>query len=255
MEKRGLRLGVELNSVIKFYIKTTYDARVKDLKKSIDSMLSKYYNITLPEYRMRSESGFEVLCEYAVGDVLNDNEVILLDMFSLGLLSSPAAPQADVKPLIKNAEVSFKLKRPSRPKTEKAGVPARTEKVPVAVKIETPAVPAKTETSSAPPRVIALDSQAIAVKAVVEEVKTIKDTQVVAPLEITPTPAPVDLGRATAVEDTSRTLKSNPEPNSFKGFDITRPEKRDAEEAKVNESSFRPLKKKKDDFEMLELEI
>lgn len=80
--REDIRLKVELNFRIKFYVKLSIRDSLQDLKKLIDSILKHNYQIKLPHYYIRTADGFEVLDIFKIGDILDDNQLIMLDPFN-----------------------------------------------------------------------------------------------------------------------------------------------------------------------------
>ena len=80
--REDIRLKVELNFRIKFYVKISIRDSLQDLKRLIDSILKHNYQIKLPHYYIRTADGFKVLDIFKIGDILDDNQLIVLDPFN-----------------------------------------------------------------------------------------------------------------------------------------------------------------------------
>jgi len=104
--REDIRLKVELNFRIKFYVKLSVRDSLQDLKKLIDSILKHNYQIKLPHYYIRTADGFEVLDIFKIGDILDDNQLILLDPFNTNSNYSNALSSSKIDKSKTEASVS-----------------------------------------------------------------------------------------------------------------------------------------------------
>ncbi len=76
-----LRLKVKMTPSIKFYITVEYNSDLYELKRTILRVLRNRYNLSIKGFDVFSKDGFEILEYYKIGEVLTDNQVILIDTF------------------------------------------------------------------------------------------------------------------------------------------------------------------------------
>ncbi|ELA41826.1 uncharacterized protein VICG_01178 [Vittaforma corneae ATCC 50505] len=238
MSQESIRLKVELNSMIKFYVRTHQKSSLNDLKKAINNILKTNYNITIPSYALRSSDWFEVLDIYTVGDVLEDNQVVMIDPFTSMHLSlnkkklpfqllNKELSETDTSPKpVYTAEKAVKKSRVSIQESQPMPVQSVTEKIPRQSILEKITEPTVTLNQKKMEKTEELQKESPEPEKKVEV--SVQNEE--------PLPVP-------------------PRPDNFKGFVVNIPDLNKSQGIKINESSFKPLKKRRVDEDRLEIEL
>lgn len=71
-----LRLRIVVATSIKFYISVSQTSSVIDLINSVTKILGRHYSYALSEFEIQSEDGFDILDQFPLGEVLQDDQVV-----------------------------------------------------------------------------------------------------------------------------------------------------------------------------------
>lgn len=77
-----LRVRIQVNNFIKFCMRVNRNSTVNEFKYQINGILKHSYHIRLPDFALRI-ADFELLDIYRVGEIIDDNEVIVVDPFNV----------------------------------------------------------------------------------------------------------------------------------------------------------------------------
>lgn len=215
MSRDDLKLKVELSSTIKFYIKIGQRSSLADLKRTINTILRLDFNIVLSNYSVRSIDGFEILNSYSIGEVLENGQIIIIDPFTCIQLSgnkkTPLSP-ISIKESSEN-DISPKTFQNIKKNRVTISEPNYQKIQPI-----TDAIPT-----------VPIESKNVANKVKAEE-KVENNIQ-----------------KVRIEENTQDLLPTPPKPDNFKGFSVIKEELNKAPGLKVDEASFKPLKKRRVD--------
>lgn len=237
MARDDLRLRVELNSMIKFYITTHQSSSLDDLKRTINSILRLNYNIAIPSYAIRSSDGFEVLDVYTVGDVLEDNQVVVLDPLASMHLNSNKKRLSPKLPTRESIETETPRPAQTVEKTPRKGRVTISESQPVPVQSITEKISSHSVLEKANEPTVA-SNQKKAEKTEETQKETTEPEKKTEEAIQREEPAPIP-----------------PRPDNFKGFIVNKADLTKPQGVRIDESSFKPLKKRRIDGDGLELEL
>lgn len=261
-KRNSIRLRIQLNQMIKFYISVDLDSKLENLKNVIDSILKQSYSIVIPQYSLRSEDGYELLEVFSIGDVLDDNQLILIDSYShfqqnniMMNKSTSSSVENKKKSIEKNDIVKSDITKNDITKNDIAKNEIQKPKVNTVKKsriilpTETPVqidIPSVKESLSSP------------------SVEQIPSSFVIPQKEETEDATnPLESGDA---NDKSKNkpaknigkysqVTSVPKPDNFKGFVVKKNEFDKVSGTKIEESSFKPLKKRKVEEEKFDFDF
>jgi hypothetical protein len=235
MANDNLRLRIELNMMIKFSVKMSVNSKLAELKKLICSILNKNYNIKLPSFSIRSLDGFEVLEIFKLGDILEDNQIVMIDMFSksrnivrhenteIEVSSNNSLSNNNNYSRVDMAEESVSVMTPTLSERRVSSPTIKTHN-------ESISDPVKTNAESVPEKIQSIAEQA---KALFDSKKASKSKTISEPKKASET--------------------RPPQPDNFKGFVVKKTDL--TKGSTVDETCFKPLKKRKMDEGDCEIEI
>ncbi|KAM0681143.1 hypothetical protein GINT2_000928 [Glugoides intestinalis] len=244
MSTGGFRLKVELNRIVKFYIKIAETNTFSELKKTISKILKESYNIRLISYSLRSEDGFELLDTFKVGDLLIKDQIIVVDAFTGSAFQQQSIPIQGNISYKKASTVKLPIlhaKEASKNRVEIA------KGSPVTIKTVTEDITKKaSEVTQAP-------TKANNIQPPVETksdnlIKSVKTKEV-------PVPKTINASTIEKLQHPERTILLNvnsskdapiqPKPENFKGFAVKKADLLKEQQINTDEISFKPLKKRK----------
>lgn len=238
MSTGGLRLKVELNRIVKFYIKTPEFSTFSELKKTISKILKASYDINLTKYSLRSEDGFELLDIFKVGDLLSNDQVIIIDAFTGSSIQRQKIPVENSISAKKASVVTLPILK-SREETK-----TRTEiskESPVAIKTVNEDIVKKV------PENIAVPAKDENIQPVLEAKACIKPKDFSTPESINANTIEKvqNLQKATLQNvDRNIAVPVQPKPENFKGFAVKKSDLAKEQSIK-SDVAFKPLKKRK----------
>lgn len=242
MTSENIRLRIELNSMIKFYVKINERSILSDLKKLINNILFKNYGITLPSYSLRSIDGFEILEIFRLGDILEDNQIILVDAFTHSY--KPRSYSYDRLYERNTASIENSVEKAFERSSEKANnkdkittgdktSSIRSEQV-LPIQENEQSV---NQTIPVKQRVEIPSEQPVVTEVKIEKRTIEKQVQKLEEPKVEEIPQPV----------------APPRPDNFKGFVIKKSDLNKKQNIVVDDSSFKPLKKRKVEVEEFDL--
>lgn len=250
-KRNSIRLRIQLTPMIKFYASVNADSKLDNLKNVIDDILKQTYSVMLPRYTLRSEDGFELLETFTVGDILDDNQLILIDQYSHLLMNTEnkasdiaVKNSVETKPAVKNTfekNETQKIKSTLKNEAQKTN-PVMPKKSRIILPNESPVeidmIPVKENFSITDNSMDNLTTNST------NNITTSQKEEPVASLLNNADDKPKNkttknIGKY--IQETSPV----PKPDNFKGFVVKKSDFDKVSGTKIEESSFKPLKKRK----------
>lgn len=235
MVNDNIRLRIELNSIIKFYIKIHEKSTLSDLKKLVVNILNKNYGISLPSFSLRTIDGFEILEIFRLGDILDDNQILTIDAFTHSnkarVYSSEKVYERQSPVLENNSDkfsdrISGKDKMMDYEKLSSIRSEILSSKKEESLPVEEPQLHPRIEIPVQEPIVSEVKSEKRVIGKSIQKPEDFKSES---------------------------TIPMPPRPENFKGFVVKRSDLTKKQTVPIDDSCFKPLKKRKVEIEEIEL--
>ena len=143
--KENLRLRINISHSVKFYVIVKKNDDLDELKKVIIKIAEMNYHIYLKNIRLKSEDGYDILKHYNLGDVLEDNQVLIVDLLEYVKKQKTEAKYEKVEN-VKKINNKIETKEPVRIKEENVKTKSLKENSPnilnsKSVLTNTPSIP------------------------------------------------------------------------------------------------------------------
>lgn len=234
MAKDDLKLRIMLNSMVKFYLKVSPKSSLDGLKSAIEDILTCTYGVSLHNYSIRCSEGFEVLDMYPIGELIDNNQILVIDPYT----SSAARGfiREDGIKSSRSSRVTLKQEQP-------IPVYPTNERIYTSNEMYKKSSPSFSNPIKGS---ISISSGGA--------VQDLKPAEIINPIKKSPS---VEKPQEPISVETKQDLaeKEPPKPDNFKGFVINKVDMNKSQGLKIDESSFKPLKKRRVDIERIDVEL